>query len=106
MLDWAVILAATQRVGGMLDWAVTLAATQPAGGMLGAGGTCEFAARSECRRPASTSLTGFCACLRPAAPPSEGPYRGWGKRGAAHALGPAYAAKRSQDGAAPAASEW
>jgi hypothetical protein len=35
--------------------------------MLGAGGTCEFKALAECRRPASTSVTGFCACLRPAA---------------------------------------
>jgi len=39
--------------------------------MLGAGGTCDFRALSECRCPASTSVTGFCACLRPAAPRFE-----------------------------------
>jgi len=42
-------------------------APQPAGGMLGAGGTCESSSLTECRRPASTRVTGFCACLRPAA---------------------------------------
>jgi hypothetical protein len=40
---------------------------QRVGGMLGAGGTCEFSSPTECRCPASTSDTGFCACLRPAA---------------------------------------
>jgi hypothetical protein len=39
--------------------------------MLGAGGTCEFKAPTECRRPAFTSVTGFCACLRPTARPSR-----------------------------------
>jgi len=40
------------------------AAPQPDGGMLGAGGTCEYSSPTECRRPASTSVTGFCACPR------------------------------------------
>jgi hypothetical protein len=39
--------------------------------MLGAGGTCEFEAPTERRSPASTSDTGFCACLRPTAHPSR-----------------------------------
>ena len=47
-------------------------APQRVGGMLGAGGTCEFSSLTECRRPASTSDTGFCACLRPAARLSRG----------------------------------
>ncbi len=49
-----------------------MVAPQPAGDMLGAGGTCEFKAPTECRRPASTSVTGFCACLPPAASPETG----------------------------------
>jgi len=53
--------------------------------MLGAGGTCEFTALSEYRRPASTSVTGFCACPRPAAPPVWNPMRRRTERGAAHA---------------------
>jgi len=110
----AVILAATHRVGDMLGCAVVLAATQRVGSMLEAGGTCEFNALTECRRPASTSDTGFCACLRPAAG-REGNERGAGarqptehdrgddERGAARAREPALLtsgarmAERSQD---------
>jgi hypothetical protein len=62
-------------------------APQPAGGMLGAGGTCEFTALSDRRSPASTSVTGFCACLRSGCFPFRKHLPRWMLRGAAHAPG-------------------
>jgi len=72
--------------------------------MLGAGGTCEFSARSECRHPSFTSVTGFCACLRSGCSSFRNHMQTMMVRGAARAREPALLAERSQDGEVRAAS--
>jgi hypothetical protein len=75
--------------------------------MLGAGGTCEFTAPTECRRPASTSVTGFCACLRSGCSLVRKHLPGMMQRGAARAREPAFAFSAQPDGGAEnALSEW
>jgi hypothetical protein len=75
--------------------------------MLGAGGTCEFTAPTECRRPASTSVTGFCACLRSGCSLVRKHLPGMMQRGAARAREPAFAFSAQPDGGAEnAPSEW
>jgi len=74
------------------------------GDMLGAGGTCEYASLTEYRRPASTRVTGFCACLRSGCSPSpESHARDHGARGCP-CPGAGVADQRSQDGGAQSAS--
>jgi hypothetical protein len=74
--------------------------------MLGACGTCEFKAPTVWRRRASTSVTGFCACLRPAAPSSPAAQRGTNRapttmdelsEGQTVPREPGYGSKRRQD---------